>query len=49
MIMTSGGNTEKTKAGKELLTAAITGLMILIFSVFILDFFGLRILRIPGL
>ncbi len=49
LIMASGGNAERVKAGKELLTAAITGLIVLIFSVFILDLIGLRILKIPGL
>lgn len=49
LIMTSGGNAEKVKSGRELLTAALTGLVVLIFSVFILDLVGLRILQIPGL
>jgi hypothetical protein len=49
LIMGSGGNAEKVKAGKELMTAALTGLVLLIFSVFVLDIFGLRIFRIPGL
>ena len=49
LIMGSGGNAEKVKAGKELMTAALTGLILLIFSVFILDIFGIRIFRIPGL
>jgi hypothetical protein len=48
-IMTSGGDKRRLQSGKELLTAAIAGLMLLIFSVFILDFIGIRILRIPGL
>lgn len=49
MIMSAGSNVEKLKAGRQLLTAAITGLILVIFSVFILDFIGLRILRLPGL
>ena len=49
LIMTSGGDPQKTKTGKELLTAAITGLLLIIFSVYILDVIGIRILRIPGL
>lgn len=49
LIMSSGGNAEKVKSGRELLTAALTGLVVLIFSVFILDLIGLRILQIPGL
>ncbi|OGM14928.1 hypothetical protein A2141_03405 [Candidatus Woesebacteria bacterium RBG_16_40_11] len=49
LIMTSGGDKQKLQAGKELLTAAVSGLLLIIFSVFILDLFGIRILRIPGL
>lgn len=49
MIMTSSGNPERLKAGQELLTAAISGLILLIFSVFILNFIGVKILKIPGL
>jgi len=48
-IITSTGNPQKIQAGKELLTAAIAGLMLIIFSVFILQLIGVSILRIPGL
>jgi hypothetical protein len=48
MITTSAGNPERVQAGKELLTAAIAGLMLIIFSVFLLDIIGVRILRLPG-
>lgn len=48
MIMTSSGNPERLKAGQELLTSAIAGLIMLIFSVFILNLIGVRILQIPG-
>jgi len=34
---------------KSFFTAAVSGLLLLIFSVFILDLVGLRILQIPGL
>lgn len=47
-IMTSSGNPERLKAGKEQLTAAVTGLLFLIFSVFLLRLIGVEILRIPG-
>jgi len=44
MIMTSGGMPDRLKAGQELLTSAISGLIMLIFSVVILDFIGIDIL-----
>lgn len=48
MIMTSSGNPDRLKAGQELLTSAISGLILLIFSVFILNLLGVKILEIPG-
>jgi hypothetical protein len=36
------------QAGKELLTAAIAGIIMLIFSIFLLELVGVRILRLPG-
>jgi len=48
LIMSSSGNPQKIQAGRELLTSAIAGLMLLIFSVFILEAIGVRILRLPG-
>lgn len=44
MIMTSQGAPDRLKAGQELLTSAISGLIMLIFSVFILKFIGIDIL-----
>lgn len=44
MIMTSQGDPARLKAGQELLTSAISGLIMLIFSVFILKFIGVDIL-----
>ena len=47
-MMMSAGNPEKLNAGKELVTAAITGLLLIIFSMFILQLVGVTILKIPG-
>jgi hypothetical protein len=44
MIMTSAGNPDRLKAGQELLTSAISGLILLVFSIFILKFIGVDIL-----
>ncbi|MEK7112028.1 MAG: pilin [Patescibacteria group bacterium] len=49
MIMSSRGNPDRLKAGQELLTSAIAGLIMLIFSVFILRVIGVDILQLPGL
>ncbi len=48
IIMTSTGNPERLKGGQQLLTSAIAGLIMLIFSVFILRLIGINILQIPG-
>lgn len=47
-ILTSAGNPEKLNAGKELITSAITGLLIIVFSLFILRLIGFTIFGIPG-
>jgi hypothetical protein len=44
MIMTSAGNPERLKAGQELLTSAISGIILLIFSIIILKIIGVDIL-----
>ncbi len=48
MIMTSQGDPARLKAGQELLTSAISGLIMLIFSVFILEFIGVDILNLDN-
>ncbi|MCJ7804785.1 pilin [Patescibacteria group bacterium] len=47
-IILSGGNPDRIKAGKEMITAALAGLLLIIFSVFILRVIGYDILRLPG-
>lgn len=48
-MMTSQGNPEKVKAAQERLTAAIVGLLFIIFSFVILQVIGVDILALPGL
>jgi len=47
-IMTSAGNPEQLNAGRELITSAIIGLILILFSVFLLQFIGINIIGIPG-
>lgn len=47
-IILSAGNPDRVKAGKEMITAALSGLFLIIFSVFILKLIGADILQIPG-
>lgn len=47
-ILTSAGNPESLAKGKEMITSAIAGLLLIIFSVFILRLIGVDILQIPG-
>ena len=49
IFMTSQGNPEQINKGKDLIVAAITGLLFIIFSVFLLNLIGVEILQIPGL
>jgi len=48
LYITSGGDHEKLKKAKELFTAAITGLLFIIFSVVLLRITAGDILKIPG-
>jgi len=47
-IMTSSGDPEKLQAGKQMLTSAIMGILLIVFSLFIIRLIGYDILRIPG-
>jgi len=46
-IILSAGNPDRIKAGKEMITSAIAGLLLIIFAVFILRLIGYDILKIP--
>jgi len=46
-ITSSAGNPEKIQAGKELLTSAVAGLIMLIFSYYILKVIGVDLLKLP--
>jgi type IV secretion system pilin len=48
VLITSAGNPENTKKGKEIITSAIIGLLFIIFSVFLLKVIGLDILKLPN-
>lgn len=47
-VLTSAGSPEKMKAGSELITSALSGLLFVILSVFLLKLIGVDILQIPG-
>ena len=46
LVMTSSGDPRKAQAGKELLTAAVSGLVMLVGAAFILEFIGVDLLGI---
>lgn len=47
-MATSAGNPEQVQGARETITAAIVGLLFIIFSLVILEVIGVDILRIPG-
>jgi len=48
LFATSEGEPKRTSEAKEILTSAIIGLIFIIFSVTVLQFIGVNILKIPG-
>lgn len=48
IISTSQGDPKKVSDAKELITAAVTGLLFIIFSVMMLQFIGFSVFKIPG-
>lgn len=49
LMKLSAGNPQRVQAAKELFMAALSGLLLIVFSVFILRLFGVEALAIPGL
>lgn len=49
IVTTSAGIPDKLKEGKEIITSAISGLIFIILSVFLLRLIGVDILGLPGL
>ena len=47
-MMLSAGNPEALNEGREVVTSAIFGLLLIIFSVFILKIIGVNVLGLPG-
>jgi hypothetical protein len=47
-IILAGGNPEKINEGKEIITSAVSGLLFILFSVFLLRFIGVDVLGIGG-
>lgn len=48
IVLTSGGSPEKVQSGREMITNSIIGILVILFSVFLLRVVGLDILKIPG-
>lgn len=48
-VSTSASNPERLKLGQEVITAAVSGLIFVVFSVSLLEFVGVDVLKIPGL
>ena len=46
-IILAAGNPEKINEGKQIIGAALSGLLFIIFSVFLLRFIGIDILQLP--
>ncbi|MCJ7740990.1 hypothetical protein MUP32_06810 [Candidatus Microgenomates bacterium] len=48
LILTSAGNAEAVEEAKQIIISALSGLLLIIFSIFLLRVIGVDILRIPG-
>lgn len=48
IILTSSGDPQKLQQGKEIIISSISGILLIIFSVFLLKVVGVDILNLPG-
>lgn len=49
IVTTSAGIPDKLKEGQEIITSAVSGLIFILLSVFLLNFIGIKVLSLPGL
>ena len=49
LIATSAGDEKKVQGARETITSAIVGLLVCVFSIFILRLIAVNILQIPGI
>jgi len=48
-ITTAAGDPKRVKSGQELLTSALSGLLLIIFSIFLMNIIGIKILGLGPL
>jgi hypothetical protein len=48
LILTSAGNAEMIEQAKQIIVSALSGLLLIIFSVFLLRVIGVDVLKLPG-
>lgn len=48
IVLTSAGNPEKIEEAKQIITSSLAGLLLIIFSVFLLGVIGVDVLGLPG-
>lgn len=48
LVLTCAGNHEQLEQAKQIIMSALSGLLLIIFSVFLLKFIGVDVLRLPG-
>lgn len=47
-VITSSGDPEKAQKGRETITAAVSGLIFIIFALFLLQLIGVSLFHLPG-